>query len=218
MSGMRLACTSWVDYAAAMRKPLFALACLLLAAGCTSDDSLPVDGSGVIPSGSEASASGLPTASPSPTPPEKPTVRNARLEGKYFVKYTLLTSNVGDTNDTEKNNWRIEARCKQGGACPVRVQSLTNKWTASAVFRKGRYQWARSLHAAYTCGSGSTVDYNIAANYTYEITSRRQALIGDEWTVTRFDGTFSANGTKGCGLSGPPKERFAITGSLLGRS
>ena len=214
---MRLACTSWVDYAAAMRKPLFVLACLLLAVGCT-DDSLPVDGSGVIPSGSEASASSLPTASPSPTPPEKPTVRNARLEGKYSLKFTLLTTTVGGSNDIDKYTWRIEARCKEGGACPVRVQSLTNKWTASAVFRKGGYQWARSVNAAYTCGSGSTVDYNIDANYTYEITSRRQALIGEEWTVTRFDGTFSANGTKGCGLSGPPKERYAITGSLLGRS
>jgi hypothetical protein len=195
-----------------MRAAIPILAGALILSGCTSESH--EDGGPTTSPSPTASA----TTSPTSSSPERPPVHEARMEGKYAVKYRLLSSNVGGSAEVEQNKWIAESRCRTGGACSVRWESLTNNWKSSSVYRKGDYRWARSLKAAYTCGSGGTVDYNIGATYSYSITPTKEALVREEWTVTRFDGTFSTIGTRGCGLSGAPKERYAISGTLLGRS
>ena len=189
------------------------LAVLLLGAACESSEK------SASPSPSAATSSApapTPAASSSPTPtrPAKPPVRAGRLEGEYTVKYTLLASDVPGSARVEQNRWRLSARCREGGSCNARLESLNNEWKATAIWRRGEYRWARSIRHAYTCGPGDDVDYYIDATYQYVIEGDRVRWNGEDWVITAFSGTFVSKGLRGCGLSGPPEERYAISGRL----
>jgi hypothetical protein len=159
-----------------------------------------------------------PSVSTSPTPiakrPHKPVADNGRLNGTYVVKYTLISSDIPESNRVEQNRWRIHARCKEGGSCNARVESLTNNWKATAIWRRGNYRWARTIKKSYTCGSPGNVDYYIDATYEYSINGERVRWNGTNWVIASFSGTFTSKGLRGCGLSGPPEEKYAIQGKL----
>jgi hypothetical protein len=174
--------------------------------------------------GGAGDTSGVSTPSPISTPtvpsppPEtrspKPPDQDGRLEGTYIVKYTLLSSNIPGSDRVEQNRWKIEARCKEGGSCNVRVESLTNRWKSTGIWRKGNYRWARSISRAYTCGSSGNVDYYIGATYEYSIRGQRLRFVDGEWVISSFDGTLDSRGVRGCGLSGTAEEKWAIQGKL----
>jgi hypothetical protein len=171
--------------------------------------------------GAEPQANASPSASstsPSPSPqvtrPHKPRPQAGRLEGTYKVRYTLIVSDIPDSAPIERNRWRILAACREGGSCNARVESVNNDWKASAAWRGGLYRWARNVKKAYTCGSGGNVDYNIDATYEYSIRGQKVRWDGENWVISSFRGTFVSKGLRGCGLSGPPQQRWAIIGKL----
>lgn len=66
----------------------------------------------------------------------------------------------------------------------------------------------------YTCGSGGEIDYYIDATFEYSIRGRRVRWGGSDWIISRFEGTLTSKGLAGCGLAGPPQEKYAIEGRL----
>lgn len=154
-----------------------------------------------------------PLVSPKPTRLPKPRPQSGRLDGSYFVKYTLISSDIPGSPRIQRSRWQIDARCKSGGSCTARVHS-NKKWNATAAWRGGLYRWARTIAKAYTCGSGGNIDYTIDATYEYSIRGTRVKWDGTDWVIASFRGTFTSKGVRGCGLSGPPEEKYSILGKL----
>lgn len=172
------------------------------------------DGPALQASGSPIASSPTASASPEVTRPQKPRAQAGRLEGMYSVKYTLILSDIPDSARVQQNRWRTSAACKTGGSCNARVESLNNRWKATAAWRGGLYRWARSIKNVYTCGSGDNVNYNIAATYEYSIRGQKVRWDGENWVISSFRGTLVSKGLRGCGLSGPPQQKWAILGRL----
>ena len=190
----------------------------LIAAGTESSQTEQIEAEAGSPSpvisATPTASPTTPSISPEPTRPPKPRPQNGRLEGTYSVKYTLISSDIPGSTRVEQHRWRIDARCKTGGSCTARIESRNNDWKASAAWRGGLYRWARTIHKVYTCGSGGTVDYRINATYEYSIRGTRAKWDGSEWVIASFRGTFTSKGLRGCGLSGPPEEKYSLQGKI----
>jgi len=131
------------------------------------------------------------------------------------VKYLLVNSNIPGTPQLETRVWNMTPLCRRGGRCDVVVESSHGaKWKARALFSSGGYRWGRTVPGAFTCGSGSTVDYTVSGVVAYTIHVTGLALRGNVWVASRFEGFLSSKGTKGCGISGLALERQAIRGHL----
>ena len=187
---------------------LMGLSIILLATACEGDASAPQANASATDSASP------PSPSPEVTRPPKPRPQTGRLEGTFALKYLLIQSDIPDSAQVEQHRWKFMPSCREGGSCNARVESLTNDWKATASWRGGLYRWARSVKKAYTCGSGGSVDYNIDATYEYSIRGQKVRWDGENWVISSFRGTVLAKGLKGCGLSGPPQQKWAILGRV----
>jgi hypothetical protein len=184
----------------------------MLAVGCDEGES--ADTTNRSPSGATATTP-IETPSPADERPPKPRPQAGRLDGRYAVKYTLISSDVPEPERVQQHRWRFEARCRVGGECNARLESTSGDWRATAIWRRGLYRWARSINKAYTCGSGGEIDYYIDGTYEYSIRGRKVRWTGDDWAISRFEGTLTSKGRRGCGLSGPPQQKYAITGKIV---
>lgn len=134
------------------------------------------------------------------------------MDGKFDVGYKLVKSNVSGSSKGSKNTWHITATCPTGGSCAITVESLNNDWTEPAEFGAGHYRWTRKIDKAYTCGGPSTA---MGATYSYDIEGKDVKLVGGEWVVSSFEGSFTAVGDKKCGTTGLPTEKYAVSGTLI---
>jgi hypothetical protein len=153
---------------------------------------------------------GSPTVTSKPTPPKKPKLQEARLQGVYRLHYIQLTSNVSFLPEHDSATWRISSRCKTGGGCDLKIHSKSGHYDVKAAFVKGKYRFSRAIPKSYTCGSGGNVDYYITEVRSDSFRVKRMKLIKDEWVATQLQGLEDEDGTRGCGLTGSAHTRYAI--------
>jgi hypothetical protein len=98
------------------------------------------------------------------------------------------------------------------GPCDAKLLSLSGHYRRRAVHLKAGLHWTHQVDKNWTCGSGTVVDYYIGATYGVSIHAVELALVDGQWVVSRFRGVEVDRGLRGCGLSGPPLEKWAVRG------
>jgi hypothetical protein len=180
---------------------------LLLAGACSTNGGT---GASVSPLSSPTAASPASTPSPSP-PPEPKTVKLARVEGVYDLRFTLISSNLPDSPERDTATWRFKPTCKTGGGCMLTVRSVSGWYDARAAFVKGRYRFARRVPKDFYCQSNGEILYYMTGVREYTLKVVAMKLLKGEWIATRLEGVNEEHGTRGCGFTGTLAQRYAVS-------
>jgi hypothetical protein len=174
----------------------------VIGAACTSARS--PSATGVRPS----SASRVP---PSPSlsraePQAELTVDQARLRGKYRIKFVSLKFTFGGHPD-KAATWLFKPRC-ESGPCDVLFRSLSGHYQTTLALVNGKYQGQRNIKGR--CG-GQRTTYS----YNYTVEPVDAEMVGEEYVVTEVEGVLEGRTINNGGCL-PGYEKAAVRGSLSG--
>jgi hypothetical protein len=155
------------------------------------------------------SATPTPKASPSPTIPPRPGApADARLEGRYVVRFVVLNSTFGGDLSYKSSPLTISPRCPEG-ACDVVMEGHIQEDTFKVRLALAKDHYAGVVKSKFaTCDGEPDKD-----TWTFRITPKQMKLIADQWTVSKWEGRWERSAVSGPCL--PGTEKTVIRGRLV---